>query len=177
VLSYRPELYRAQVDQFGRCQWRYDDPAQSDAIAYVRGPDKPSTIRCPHGLPGDRLWVREAWADLRGKGFDQEMAYSADTRPGSDGDNARLAYGVKWKPSIHMPRRASRILLEVVSVGVELLQEITAREYMLEGFDPKTTVGEAAVAFPVYWDSLNGKRGYSWASNPWVWRIEFRRLT
>lgn len=106
--------------------------------------------KCPFGKPGDRLWVREAWADLRGMGFDHKVAFSADTVPGSDGDQARKAYGVKWKPSIHMPRWASRLVLEITEISVERLQDGGDREFWGEKL---------------------------WKENPWVWVIEFKKVT
>lgn len=100
--------------------------------------------------------------------------------------------GPKWKPSIHMPRRASRITLEVVDVRVERLQDITDEDVFAEGLDlneagtfyvddgPRDTDGfaefaEPRTAFAFLWDGINGDRA-DWESNPWVWRIEFRRL-
>ena len=89
---------------------------------------------CPYGKPGDRLWVRETFIDLRGTGVEhrpdpdgplQRYAYAADCRPGSHSDEARKDFGLKYKPSIHMPRAACRILLEITDVRVERLQDIT----------------------------------------------------
>lgn len=147
-----------------------------------------------------RLWVRETWADLRGGGFSAPFAYRADSiqRDGTengDGKQARLDYGVKWRPSIFMPREACRLVLEVEAVRVERLQAITVADAMAEGVPQ--TAGEAYAAglidldtahghewdnrtspenFARLWDSINGKRG-AWASNPFVWVITFRRVT
>ncbi|WP_313632495.1 hypothetical protein [Massilia timonae] len=95
----------------------------------------------PYGQPGDRLWVRETFMDLEGTGVEhrdseglrQRYAYAADNRPGSYGDEARKDYGLKWKPSIHMPRTACRILLEIMSVRVERLQDISEADADAEG--------------------------------------------
>lgn len=104
----------------------------------------------PFGQPCDRLYVRETFMDLRGTGVEhrpdpggplQRYAYGADTRPGSSGDEARKDFGLKWKPSIHMPRAASRILLEITDVRVERLQDISDEQAQAEGIIPvpKTT--------------------------------------
>jgi hypothetical protein len=99
---------------------------------------------CDRKLPydiGDVLWVRETWADLRGMGFGNDpvtdkpwnFAYAADCPKGSESDRARIDYGVKWRPSIHMPREAARIFLRVTDVRAERLQEITEEDAQLEG--------------------------------------------
>lgn len=144
---------------------------------------------------GDILWVRETWADLRGMGFGNEpqtdkpwnFAYKADIKPGSDSDRSRLDYGVKWKPSIHMPKEAARIFLKVKNVRVERLQEITEEDAVNEGvkaYGPNNCSGTSArIAFAELWDSLLPKPNNkfkrnmnSWADNPWVWVIEFERV-
>ncbi|WP_460091149.1 hypothetical protein [Pseudomonas sp. S2_E02] len=98
--------------------------------------------RCPYGQPGDRLWVRETFIDLRGTGVEhrpdpdgplQRYAYAADCRPGSHSDEARKDFGLKYKPSIHMPRAACRILLEITDVRVERLQDISDDQAKAEG--------------------------------------------
>lgn len=110
----------------------------------------PIPANCPYGKPGERLWVRETFMDLRGTGVEhrpdpygplQRYAYGADTLPGSYGDEARKDFGLKWKPSIHMPRAASRILLEITEVRVERLQDISEEQAQAEGIIPvpKTT--------------------------------------
>src|SRR6185436_13085260 len=93
-----------------------------------------------------------------------------------------------WKPSMFMPRWASRITLEVTRVRVQRVQEIGEDDARAEGFPTYTATGNGQSGEPVgaafidgrewyvkLWDSLNAKRGYGWAANPWVWVIEFRR--
>ena len=136
---------------------------------------------CPYGQPGDWLWVRETFMDLQGTGVEhrdsagnrQRYAYAADTRPGSYDDECRKDYGLKWRPSIHMPRTASRITLEVTAVRVERLQDISEADAMAEGCytDP------ACPAYDAYrslWESINGPG--SWDANPYVWVVEFKRV-
>jgi len=167
-------------------QWLYDLQTAVDE-------NKTYLLKCPYGQPGDRLWVRETWADLRGMGFDKPFAYLADSWNSKygeeDGDSkrCRLDYGVKWKPSIHMFKIAARIWLEVVSVRVERLQEITRTDIRAEGLvcPQEYCSDEKEYNFRHWfldewkrlWDSINSKRGYCWNSNPWVWVVEFRKVS
>jgi hypothetical protein len=131
--------------------------------------------KCPYGQPGDRLWVRETWAP--GMNMPQPAIYRADW-PGDE-------KGVRWKPSIHMPRWASRILLEVTDVRVQRVQEISEEDALAEGtrchldIEPKNhhdCSWSYKEHFEKLWDSINAKRGYGWDVNPWVWAISFRRI-
>jgi hypothetical protein len=153
---------------------------------------------CPYGMPGDRLWVRETWMDLRGTGVEhrptpdsplQRYAYGADSPPGSASDEARKDFGLKWRPSIHMPRAASRLLLEITAVRVERLQDISEKQALAEGISPlssgrfhcghdeegQITSKSPVTAFAWLWNGINGEG--SWAENPWVWVVEFKRVT
>lgn len=154
-------------------------------------------ITCPYGKVGDRLWVRESFADLRGTGIEHRpdpagplhrYAFAADSPPGSASDEARKDFGVKWKPSIHMPRAASRILLEITTLRVERLQDISGDQAEAEGVDyamcrqffetspSRHECKEAVIhGFAGLWASINGAE--SWHANPWVWVVEFRRVT
>lgn len=145
----------------------------------IKGPNIDAA--CPYGEVGDRLWVRETFMDLQGTGVEHRpdplgplhrYAYQADTPPGSRGDEARKEYGLKWKPSIHMPRAASRITLEVTGVRVERLQDISEADAAAEGVhtDPACPAYDA---YQALWEQINGKG--SWDANPWVWVIDFRR--
>ena len=156
-------------------------------------------LRCPYGKPGDRLWVRETFLDTLGTGVEHQddsgtrhrYAFAADCAPGSYGDQARKDYGLKWKPSIHMPRVACRILLEIVSVRVERLQNISEADAKAEGITPHEVRhfaifgASAAERAAIYrdaavrpyrglWQQINGVG--SWDANPWVWVIEFKRV-
>ena len=134
------------------------------------------TIKCPYGQPGDRLWVRETWCHETDFGTATGKALYR-----SDGDKREKEHGACWRPSIHMPRWASRIALEVMAVRVERLQEITEADAKAEGSDAAQGCGEAVegstytTGFNMLWDSINAKRGYGWAVDPWVWVIEFRQ--
>lgn len=173
---------------------------------------------CPHGQPGDRLWVREQWtADLdwpdddgpetrwwhempvafRGPLNTLHTYYRADgtawycspegvSREATWVPTAIDLEGARWMSSRFMPRWASRLLLEVTSVRVERLQAITEDDAIGEGCgfdgDPIGDDGEEVFDrtprgnFAQLWDSLNAKRGHGWASNPWVWVVEFKRV-
>ena len=127
-------------------------------------------IVCPYGKPGDRLWVRETFAVYG----DEKMAaihYRAD-RPHHVGQK-----GMGYKPSIHMPRWASRILLEITAVRVERLQDINRGDAMAEGCPfPNMAAGpDPRQWFAELWQEINGAE--SWAANPWVWVVEFNRVT
>jgi len=135
-------------------------------------------IPTPYGQPGDRLWVRECWAPKEAE-HGQCAAYRADlTYQCGKRCPSEIEAVTKWRPSIHMPRWASRLTLEIVSVRPERLQEISLADIQAEGIpdDRATFNAESQLTkFRTLWDSINGKP-YPWASNPWVWRIEFKRL-
>jgi hypothetical protein len=130
--------------------------------------------RSPFGEPGDRLWVREAWGynpDFPGMpGF---ACYRAD--PGHEHD------GIKWKPSIHMPRSACRIKLEITDVRIERLNDCSHEDAEAEGIRFLRDVPDADETltprqlFMCLWDSINEDRGLGWDVNPWVWVIQFQR--
>ncbi|MBS0474162.1 MAG: hypothetical protein JSR28_03295 [Proteobacteria bacterium] len=159
--------------------------------------------RCPYGQPGDRLWVRETWqhANFPFGPYDESCAvfYRTDYMDdphGPDGERSPEGKYRHWKPSIHMPRSASRILLEVAAVRVERLQAISDADIEAEGaaqwvkdggsvhsphpgFDGQwpdaagtVRVKPNRVAFCSLWESINGSG--SWGANPWVWVIEFK---
>ena len=138
-------------------------------------------IQCPYGKPGDRLWVRETW---RMDAYNIAAEYRATT-------SALMEHVAPWKPSIFMPRWASRITLEIVSVRVERLQDISILDSYAEGVGG--TYGETGiiVGFPglnYEWDNKNAIEQYqwlwesihgpgSWDANPWVWAVEFKEVT
>lgn len=138
--------------------------------------------KCPFGVPGDRLWVRETWQYFQtsytefGKDFEE-----ADAIP-KNGDPAKVAYAavdktsaVWWRPSIHMPRWASRITLEITGVRVERVQDISEKDAHLEGIPdwkgPDQTFSPK-IRFKELWESIYK----NWQQNPWVWCVEFRKL-
>lgn len=151
-------------------------------------------VSCPYGHPGDRLWVRETWGDGSAfyphspvlYGADEPADLGASCRNQAEADRAqgrehRVLEGCRchfrWRPSIHMPRTASRLSLEVLSVRVERLQDISEEDACAEGVVPlQMDMGTYRPRFEGLWDSINGQRpGASWADNPWVWVVGFKR--
>lgn len=154
-------------------------------------------LKCPYGAPGDRLWVKETFAP---RYFDDgRPGFRADWTERA----AELCPEPKWKPSIFMPRALSRITLEVTRVRVERLQDLTPEDAIAEGashaYSHQTSppphgsgmsldehraftarcnarhLPYLVSYFAELWDEINGERA-PWASNPWVWAIDFKRI-
>lgn len=170
-----------------------------------RGTARHAICACPFGQPGDQLWVRETWnwfdpdsipTDRAGpraiftgnqgnRSIPWVAAYAADGHlpyPGYEGRD-------HWRPSIHMPRWASRITLEITGVRVERLQDISEADAMAEGctknhngyywggphaVSGRKQMATAKSAYRDLWESINGPS--SWDVNPWVWVLEFKRI-
>lgn len=160
------------------------------------------TERCPYGISGDYLWVRETFWSQNGRPHCFQMtgngAGTLDSKLSAITHTFtayRAQWGdlkpegcTRWKPAIHMPRALSRINLEVTHVRVEPLQDITESDAMAEGAEPWKygpeqclTSGERGAlspyrsGFACLWDEINADRA-TWKSNPWVWVIEFKRI-
>jgi len=158
------------------------------------------SVRCPYGQPGDRLWVRETFQPIfaegveykdtdwsTGKGYSIRYVATDGITDWVDPDDNMTN---RCKPSIHMPRWASRITLEITGVRVERLQEISEEDAKKEGIeseggDPKMwksynpklgwlSVDDPAMSYRTLWESINGPG--SWDANPFVWVVEFKRL-
>ena len=142
------------------------------------------------GKPGDRIWVRETF---QGPLFDFDLmdsyckdstpfekpefcVYKADGIPAPEFYDADDELHCRWRPSIHMPRWASRILLEITDVRVERLKSISDRDALREGCSTADMKSGDCVAdvFARLWASIYGSD--SWNANPWVWVIEFKRV-
>ena len=154
--------------------WVLASPTRTSS-EYRSGP-----MLCPYGKPGDRLWVREGyWADATTKEF---KWYVNDIfTPDRVRDHCRLI------PSIHMPRKLSRLLLEIVAVRVERLLDISEADAIAEGIeqlspgqwrdygDPTDSCFDPISSFRTLWESINGFQ--SSKDNPFVWVVEFKRIT
>ena len=173
-------------------------------------------VPCPFGVPGDRLWVKESLKRdflphlLTGEPqlSCPRVTYAADGAPALLPGEFDTVW--PWKrpvlPSIHCPRWASRLTLEVTDVRVERLQDISEEDARAEGVRPSDaavvfqgcghwhdSMDEALVchattrrpdmenaargAFAILWDSLNASRGFAWATNPWVWALTVSLVT
>lgn len=173
-------VFKPQPDRDGKVD--VGEIGTSDGVAYVRGARGGHCTRvpCPYGKSGDQLWVRECW------GVDNIGALpilQIDALRFRATDSMQSTPDIGWRPSIHMPRWASRITLEITGVRVEKLQDIgeddAAAEGVSERFSPPDhvmSIGRIA-AFHDLWDSINLQRGYAWNTNPWVWVVEFKRIT
>lgn len=206
IMAIQPEhselgLRRVIDSKNGRDNGKYFW-SQSDA----RGLKMRSKVfGCPYGEVGDRIWVRETY---QGPLFDYEhmesyledsskfekpefCVYRADGNPAPEFYDADDNLHCGWRPSIHMPRWASRILLEITNVRVERLNSISEQDALSEGIDRErleesqdnydciadhnmTGRPTATGAFKYLWESIYGEE--NWQANPWVWVIEFKRV-
>src|SRR3990167_4436212 len=191
VVKMKPHHQIEERDDGTPWPWMHDGERNAD-----------SWLACPYGQPGDRLWVRETFV----QGWDHDPVTDRIKRFDSDGkqipiktwyraDETDIGWcdadgweaNTPWKHSIHMPREASRITLEVTGVRVERLQDISEADALAEGCTqnhnghfwggPHQTSGmkQMATALQAYqdlWESINGPG--SWDANPWVWVVEFR---
>lgn len=182
VIKPQPTLWRGDI-----LEWQRSKSSTIHTVADGLLAD------CPHGIPGDRLWVRETHF-VAGTG---KIFYRAD------GHDTESAYS--WRPSIFMLRQSCRITLEITGVRAERLHDISEADALAEGVE--TDVHDQALVARKYgtknewfqvwsselrnyenyeniaiasyrslWDSINGKK-YPWASNPWVWVVEFKQVT
>jgi hypothetical protein len=146
--------------------------------------------KCPYGEVGDVLWVRETFnsdygfKDMEGNVVPPGILYKAKV--------SSLPNGLKWKPSIFMPKSIARIWLQITSIKVERLKDISEEDAKAEGVEKIADYGttgyklytepeasysdiDAKHSFESLWESINGRE--SWDSNPWVWVIEFKQIT
>lgn len=145
----------------------------------------------PKYQKGDVLWVRETWAKIYDPIYKQKIGYIYKCGHNKNND----VYDFKWKPSIHMPKEACRLFLEVVDVRLERLQDITEEDAIGEGIEivdtnlgkgykfylerppinAKVVVKKPKESFMSLWDSINGKKiGFAWKDNPEVWVYDFK---
>ncbi|MEB3753812.1 hypothetical protein [Acinetobacter sp. MD2(2019)] len=156
--------------------------AKSDAVIQQYITTFPFTIKCPFGIVGDRLWVRETF-----RLYDSDECPHADFPCGCPRNGTPLfkashdcGDGEKWTPSIHMPRSASRILLEITKIRVERLNDISSEDAKAEGFDYSSHQSAIEMGYAIgartnfrhEWEEIYGQN--AWNKNPWVWVIEFQ---
>jgi len=153
-------------------------PLSAELVGVTKhgGPiDNRGWLHCPYGRPGDRLWVREKHAVWERDGW---IEGGVTITPSERGvyywaDQGAMHQVGRWTPSIHMPRWASRITLEVDSVRVERLQDISQADAFAEGI-PKACDNIAIDTYAALWQKINGPG--TWDANPWVWVITFKRI-
>jgi hypothetical protein len=182
----------------------WENDLDEPGTAYLDDESGRLCITCPHGQPGDRLWVRETWSPdhsafypnfpvvYRANGEIRDPSYEPAGRTFSPELDTWFPF--HWRSPLFMPHHASRITLEITGVRVERLQAITEEDAIAEGmhefkadgksfgfgYDPKGTPGPmvndtAIGAFALLWESINAKKA-SWDSNPWIWVIAFKRI-
>jgi hypothetical protein len=162
--------------------------------------DYSERIKCPYGKVGDHLWVRETWriADESSATWTESGFVTVEYADGTTMKTDECVWNDNWHqwwekyiksntrkghPSIFMPKWASRLSLKITGIRVERVQDITVRDVRAEGWPaerylfPGVNESDKCMDwFRKLWDSINGKRGYSWESNPWCWCISFRRV-
>jgi len=149
-------------------------------------------LRCPYGEPGDRLWVRETWAAPH-----KYDALPPRLIPVGTNIHYRSTWegpcGLRWRPSIHMPRWASRVTLEITNIRAERLHDISWDDALAEGIDrlvdrydepdvwrdyssegPPEYTSDPIESYATLWESIHGSG--AWDKNPWVWVLEFARV-
>ena len=155
-------------------------------------------VKCPYGVVGGGLWVRETWQaispDENWRSYEEcKIIYKAtDEHPGFYAPEYAEVYGLKhsspvwdmdqvfpWKPSIHMPRWASRINLKIINIRIERLHNISEEDAKAEGVPKIKEFVGFTLAFMELWDSINdeprkGGINVSWKANPWVWALTFK---
>lgn len=178
----------------GRTRDGYTVPLQQ-AIGHSRTGE---ILGCPYGQPGDRLWVRETWSHAGFTGARGEISAVPDQlqHPNFCHYSAEWLHSqIRWTPGIHMPRWASRILLEITDVRVERLQDISEADAIAEGIDRSPSMGKPCAfqwcdyripqdaaewfnspihSYETLWDQINGAG--AWAANSWVWAVSIRRV-
>lgn len=160
---------------------------RTTSVSWKENHVEPETLRVmsPYGRPGDRLWVREAFTRVPASAYRMSEGVQQTVNPGDPYEAAIYAAGwdrsiPKWKPSIHMPRWASRILLEITDVRVERLNDCSEADALAEGSQHPSLVPLVGVGwssrdmYARLWEHINGAG--SWAANPWVWVVEFKRV-
>ena len=156
--------------------WGWTSGGNAFDERFLKQPGK----KCPYGVPGDKLWVRETFSftdfPATGTGFARrKYFYKASGN--------KLYPHMKWKPSIFMPREACRIILQIDDIRVERVCDIREEDAEQEGVTKRPEIlrfdGTGywyTNTFSSLWEKINGKRGFGWTVNPWVWVVDFRRV-
>ena len=180
VINVNPNDWQFEwADYALRKPWRFTQKSSLNEQKLSDNSFNQEAISCPYGNLGDVLWVRETWCLCTPYGpEDYYYGYKVDS-------GVRIKASDKydyqspdiWKPSIHMPKDAARIFLEITNIRVERLQDISEEDAIKEGiqFNPDAPAAVSNKgAFAKLWESINGKE--SWKANPWVWVFEFKQI-
>lgn len=179
-INEKPNKYQKVKfnEQYGKNTWIFFGKSPIEILAKAK---------CPYGKIGDVIWVREIhrlYSAVKHTTYEGNVVWKHIYEYKADGDSKSTA---KWKPSIHMPKEACRLFLEITDIRPERLQDITEEDAELEGVefvieDDETwflnykannyVQASATYSFKSLWESING--GDSWNLNPWVWRISFK---
>ena len=177
IVELKPHHQITEREDGSLWPWMYDSERDAD-----------HWLPCRYGQPGDTLWVREAWRAP----LSYELTKPSDIPPGTPlnyeadgGGNLPRFNAGKLRPSMFMPRWASRITLEITGVRVERLQDISDADCIAEGIGLNPSAEGVTLTFPpgasackagyqALWEHLNGPE--SWEANPWVWVISFRKV-
>jgi hypothetical protein len=167
------------------------DGKDTEVFLYCSGNSiKAESVKCPYGQVGDVLWVRETWCLTTPFGPEEYyFGYKTSSQAEIKASEKYDYYSPdEWKPSIHMPKEACRIFLQITNIRVERLKDISAEDAFREGINYsydeeegykywhyiKKKFGPSPIhSFQTLWESINGEE--SWEANPWVWVIEFER--
>jgi hypothetical protein len=163
----------SSTDELQRDKWQYEILDPSGHVYTERGTERRlANVKCPYGQPGDRLWVRETFQYSGGNNIEPSpgfVSYRAD--------GEFTVQSKRWFPSIFMPRWASRITLEILSIGIERVQDISHADAVSEGLPCYHENYECALtSYRELWNALNAKRGFGWDVNPYVWVIGFKQV-
>lgn len=203
LLSKSLSCYLCEVNRELGAQFQHPKAGETIGSVKVEKMSPLGWIKCPYGQVGDRLWVRETWASLRLEidyesgivdGWEEvepdvvkrnkeigyfTIAYKADEH-WDDGYNCVEDRGFRFRPSIHMPRWASRITLEITDIRVERVQDIDDESAGKEGISNYNYNGKycdsGKLIFKQMWNSITKNKAHKWDKNPWVWVIEFKRI-
>jgi len=192
-ILFSGEMIRAIHDDRKTQTRRVVKPQPTSPYRLVTGEwvDRPVATSCqtlpiaPRYCVGDTLWVRETWQAIRPVNATEWT--TCLPHPAVSG--IRIVYAAdreqdpppKWRPSIYMPRWASRLTLEITDVRIQRLQDISEEDAKAEGVEPvidKKIHGWSphCLEFSLLWDSINKDRGFSWRTNPWVRALTFKRV-
>lgn len=180
ILDGRKTQTRRIVNKIlGYREFFFDDDRKiidAQSLLTRRGTKYADAETCPYGRHGDRLWVRETFQIVDNVVTKPHVFYAADEGLPTTQWPEGLWNVSQWRPSIFMPRWASRLTLEITGVRVERLQDITDDDCFSEGIAAAgDALGNPRAPYRDLWDTINGKRA-PWSSNPFVWVISFTRL-